>query len=530
VDFDEAKQEYLRLKSAFEAGDISASQFEEAVYGLIFVDRQGELWQIGLSSGEWYRKEGDAWIESVPPEDTSILKISPKAVSTAPERIAHSKGDPYFLNLPVWAWTFFALGGLVTLLGIFAVLTFYYINQRPTPIAVARTLVVYETETPTAVLTSTRTVVGKVVETAAPEETSEPVPTSQSIVEVTPTLTATPVLIPSPQPSVNPNRPPAVTWKQLSQTDFDRLENMKGEWLGILDYFIDEESGSYDFVNYKGLNSMRLRYTSEYTDIFMETADEDLILRDVEIEEVLAIPSGSKASYADIMCRFEDWSFTYSFSINTDNWTLFKYDDDQEVQLATGLLPSNFRSGEWGRFRMRCVGDTISVWLNSRLLASVRDTTFPTGQWAISLYRNEGFTEADLYMYSHRVYEQRNETALLGDMVQTGDTFITLDRGWLQEGSRYSLGVWIENRTADTLNIESDQIYLLRPDGKKISVDPNPPEGNGFKFPFNLRESLRVSNLYFQDITADDIDWGLQLVIDLTSSGLSEIRFQLPVE
>jgi hypothetical protein len=36
--------------------------------------------------------------------------------------------------------------------------------------------------------------------------------------------------------------------------------------------------------------------------------------------------------------------------------------------------------------------------------------------------------------------------------------------------------------------------------------------------------------MYFSGITADDIDWGLQLVIDLTAAGLNEISFQLPVE
>jgi hypothetical protein len=522
VDFEEAKQEYLRLKAAFEAGEISAAQFEEAVYDLTLIDVDGYLWQIGLSSGAWYRKEGDVWIEATPTSAPAARGAS------APEEIKPVKPvTQVFLNLPMWAWTLFALGSMVTLLGIFTIVTFYYINQRPTPVAVARTLVVYGTHTPTLRVTPSVTV-ERLTPTAALEETATP--TADNFEEVVPALTETPTFAPSPQPGPDSNLPAAITWKLISRADFDRLENVRGEWRGILDSYLEDDIVRYQFVNYKGLNGLQLRYLEEFLDVFMETEEEDLILRDIEIDEVIAIQSGNVSGYADIMCRFEDWSFTYAFSINANDWSLLKYNDDQEVQLATGQLPSSFRSGEWGRVRMRCVGETISVWLNSKLLASVRDATFPTGQWAISLYRNEDFEESEIYLYSHRVYMQRDEAALSGDMVQSGNTFITLDRGWRREGSRYSLGLWIENRASETLDFTAAQFYLLRPDGKRIPAQVNPPEGDAFKFPFSVSETLRASNLYFSELTAEDIDWGLQLVIDMTSSGLSEVRFQLPVE
>jgi hypothetical protein len=520
VDFEEARQEYLRLKAAFTAGEINAAQFEEAVYGLVLLDDENRLWQIGVSSGAWYRKEGEAWIEDSPPAHAAAL-----IPSASPEMTPQPKSSvATVLNLPVWAWTLFSLGGLVTLLGAFTLLTFYFINQRPTPIAVARTLVVYGTQTPTQRTTPTRTAVVGTIGT--PEASETPVPTDD-IDEILPTITITSAPTPLPQP--NSNQLPAITWKLLSRSDFDRMENLSGEWRGIIESIPENESGQFEFVNYKGLNGLRLKYVDEFVDVFMETDEDDLVLSDVEIDEVIAFRAGDTSGYVDIMCRFDYWSFTYTFSINTENWSLLKFDDAEEVTLASGQLPSGFRSGDWGRVRMRCVGDTISVWLNSSLLASVRDTTFPTGQWAISLYRNEDFQEAELYLNSHRVYQQRDEAALFGDMVQSGDSFVTLDGAWRREGSRYSLGVWIENRSKEALNIESNQIYLLRPDGSKIAVDANPSEGNAFRFPFSLSESLLATNLYFSQLTADDIDQGLQLVIDLSSSGLSVIRFQLPV-
>jgi hypothetical protein len=525
VDFETANTEYLRLKAAYEANEIDAAQFEEAVYGLSLLDSEGQLWQIGLSSGAWYRKEGDTWIEDSPPVGTASLQAALPA-SVPASSTAQPMTPKLFLNLPVWAWTLLALSGMVTWLGLFALVTFYYINQRPAPVAVSRTLVVYGIETPNFTPTPTHTAFARVTETMMVEETPVPEETEESF----PTITLEPTISVTPQPTRSGNLLPVTVWKQLSGSNFDRIENVRGEWRQTFDDSKEYELGDYQFVNYRGLNSAIFKYFSEFTDIIMETSEEELDLRDIEIEEMIAFRSGNDAGYLDIMCRFSDWIFTYTFTINSRDWALIKYDDDQETQLANGQLPSGFRAGEWGRVRMRCVGDTISVWLNSTLLVSVRDTTFPTGQWAITLYLNEGFSEADIYLNSHRVYYQRNEVPLLGDMIQVGDVFVTLDSGWRREGARYSLGVWFENRANETVNISADQIFLLRADGRRIPVDANPSEGNAFQFPFSLREGMRTGNMYFSGITADDIDWGLQLVIDLTAAGLNEISFQLPVE
>jgi hypothetical protein len=528
VDFENAKQEYLRLKADFEAGVMNAAQFEEAVYGLILMDSDGNLWQIGLSSGAWYRKEGDIWIEDTPsgtavsaPAAAALPIVLPAAEAVGPRR--------KILNLPVWAWTLFGLGGLVTLLGIFTVLTYYFINQRPTPIAVAPTMAVFETRTPTPTHTIVRRTLALGVETAVPEDTPSPVET-EVVEELTPTMAVVTTATSTTRPNTNANLLPTFTWKLISWTNFDRLENIRGEWRATMDDSVEYELGEYEFLSYKGLNGTQFRSINEYTDVMMQSSEEELNLTDVEIEEVMAFKPGSTSEYMDIMCRFEEWIFTYSFTVSSNDWKLIKYNDDEEVDLASGQMPSGFRSGEWGRVRMRCVGDTISVWLNSRLLASVRDTTFPSGQWAMTLYLNEGSSEASVYLQSHRVYQQKNEVPLLGDMVQVGDTFITLDSGWRREGARNSLGVWFENRTNQELKIEADQVYLLRPDGRQIAVDPNPSEGNAYRFPLSVKENLRAEDLYFIGLTADDIDWGLQLVVDLTSAGYNEVRFQLPVE
>jgi hypothetical protein len=525
VDFDRAKSEYLRLKAAFDAGEISAEQFEQAVYGLSFVDVHGQAWQIGLSSGLWYRKAGDAWVEATPPSGSAALERIQAAPAASPT-VGSFTIPKALQKLPAWVWTLLALGSLATWLGIFSLITYYHIMQRPAPIAIARTLVVYGDETRAPVATVTRmptpliTETIELVETPMAEETEAPLPTIT--LEPTATITA--------RPPISVDLLPVRVWKLLSWSNFDRLENVRGEWRQTFDDSEEYDLGDYQFVNHKGLNSANFKYFTEFTDVLMATTDEELALSDLEIETMLAFRPGSEAGYLDIMCRFSDWIFTYAFTINSSQWALTRYNDEQETQLANGQLPAGFRNGDWGRVRMRCVGDTLSVWLNSLLLVSVRDTTFDSGQWAMTLYLNEGFSEADIYLNSHRVFYPQDQVALVGDMLEVGDTFVTLDSGWRREGTRYSLGVWIENRSAQALEISADQVYLLHPDGRRIPVDAAPPEANAFRFPLTIRESLRASQLYFSGLTFDDIDWGLQLVFDLRAAGLNELRFQLPVD
>jgi hypothetical protein len=520
VDFETAKQEYLRLRAAFDAGEITAAQFEEAAYALTLEDAGGRLWQIGLSSGAWYRKEGDAWIEDTPPEGMGVVHKS------APAPIAQEGAAPRaFRTVPAWVWTVLVLSVLVTWLGLISVVAYYYSSRKPAPVAVVRTVVVYGVATATNTPSPFPT----------PVPPTEPVDvdftlTPADIEEPFPTVSAEPTLTITPAPTVQGNQLPLTTWRRLSWSNFDRLESVRAEWRQTIDDAKEYELGDYQFVNYKGLNSVLFKYYTELTDIIMEVSEEDLVLSDIEIEEVIAFKPGSEAGYLDIMCRFSDWIFNYTFSVNSRDWALIKYDDDQEFQLANGEMPAGFRNGDWGRVRMRCVGDTISVWVNSKLLVSVRDATFPSGEWAMTLYMNEGFEEAEIYLNSHRVYYDSGGIALVGDMVQAGDTFITLDRGWRREGTRYSLGVWIENRSTQALDISADQVYLLRPDGRRIAVDASPSEGNAFQFPLKLQESLRASDLYFTGLTAEDIGQGLQLVFNLTAAGLNEFRFQLPVE
>ncbi len=51
---------------AFFTGELSFDQFQEAIEELVFTDVEGNLWVLGISSGEWYRKVGTDWVLGTP--------------------------------------------------------------------------------------------------------------------------------------------------------------------------------------------------------------------------------------------------------------------------------------------------------------------------------------------------------------------------------------------------------------------------------------------------------------------------------
>jgi len=87
MDFREAMAQYWKLRSQHEAGTLGDAEFEAAVGDLTVVDAQGDAWQIGVSTGRWYRFDGQTWVEgfpALPSEDPSqalLLRPTPGPAS-----------------------------------------------------------------------------------------------------------------------------------------------------------------------------------------------------------------------------------------------------------------------------------------------------------------------------------------------------------------------------------------------------------------------------------------------------------------
>ncbi len=75
--FEEAFNEYERLKAAYEAGDMDAAAFDTAVSRLQVVGQDGRHWRIGALTGDWYRAEGGVWVPDNPQRPTPPPSVPP---------------------------------------------------------------------------------------------------------------------------------------------------------------------------------------------------------------------------------------------------------------------------------------------------------------------------------------------------------------------------------------------------------------------------------------------------------------------
>jgi hypothetical protein len=85
VDFATAERRYRELKGLYDAGQLSAKDFQAEVDKLMLQDEEKRWWMIGISSGKWYVNKEGQWIEAQPPSPVPAEGPLPKEeVKTIP--------------------------------------------------------------------------------------------------------------------------------------------------------------------------------------------------------------------------------------------------------------------------------------------------------------------------------------------------------------------------------------------------------------------------------------------------------------
>ena len=77
MDFNDASSKYARLKQQYEQGRINAQEFERQANEITVTDSTGNLWQIGVKTGKWYRYNGQNWVEDAPGESHPAVQAAP---------------------------------------------------------------------------------------------------------------------------------------------------------------------------------------------------------------------------------------------------------------------------------------------------------------------------------------------------------------------------------------------------------------------------------------------------------------------
>jgi hypothetical protein len=91
MDFKQAEERFEALKSKFAKGTLSETDFKAQLEELMIQDEKGDWWMIGYETGQWYRNDGNDWVQAEPPGYAS--KLSAKAQAET-ERKAKEKATP----------------------------------------------------------------------------------------------------------------------------------------------------------------------------------------------------------------------------------------------------------------------------------------------------------------------------------------------------------------------------------------------------------------------------------------------------
>lgn len=370
MDFQETNRLYIHLKQQFDQGQITAAEFEKQVNDIRVTGPGGELWQIGVKSGRWYRFNGQAWVEDnpFPPEVGTVVQPSDLEPPPPPREPPG--------NIPIPPPQKKKLSTLVLILiGL-------------------------------AGLACVGLVVGGIVIMG---NLPGPVPTLPAETAVTIINTAVP-----PTPSPYPAALPTETTPELATEQANPGEG--GYGIPFQDGFDDPASGWNDIR--VGENFNTLYFENAYlivvtTKKFSAWSNPGLNLtKSIQVEVDAKKTSGSTYDEYGLLCRYKENNDgthnAYYFAISNEGLGLiYKIDHDEKTLLLTDppekrsdiILPGD----QINRLRADCIGDTLTLYINDQKLVSVNDSSFQGGDVGLRADSEDGETE--IHFDNFIVYE-----------------------------------------------------------------------------------------------------------------------------
>jgi hypothetical protein len=75
MNFNEAEEQFKKLKAQFDAGMLPEPKFKSELEELMIRDEQGRWWTIGYETGLWYRHDGKNWVQTDLSKDQSQKSV-----------------------------------------------------------------------------------------------------------------------------------------------------------------------------------------------------------------------------------------------------------------------------------------------------------------------------------------------------------------------------------------------------------------------------------------------------------------------
>ncbi len=317
MDFKETWRVYTELKEQFDQGRLSADNFEKRVNEMTVTDVRGDLWQIGVSSGKWYRYDGQNWVEDMP------FNIIQPPVLAAPVE-THSSSFK-------WLWIGGGLAGLALVgCAAVAIMIFFFNQNEPLP---------------------NNTVV------------PQPVIATQPLPVLPQPATETPISSgPIAGPGFDPNSPPF----------FDDFSNPASGWNRerTADYVRDYENGNYRIQVNKTKWALMANPNKNFAGEVIVEVDAakvggpdkngfGVICRYQDENNYYRFMISSDGLMVISMKKNGAWS-----NLSSDVW-----EPSNAINLGSA---SN-------HIRAECIGDSLKLLVNDQLAASASDSSFTSG-------------------------------------------------------------------------------------------------------------------------------------------------------
>lgn len=212
--------------------------------------------------------------------------------------------------------------------------------------------------------------------TSTPLPTETPNPTETPV----PTQTPLPTNTPGPSPTIQVESPPEPNFRLAFEDDFS--------------FALGWPTGSDTFVH---LHYTRGGYVIEnkvVQDVVWSTRSQQF--SDMRVEVTANRESGDLEGYYGVVCRFADGSNFYVLAVSSDgSYMIGKQKAGNLTFLIEGLNESGsvFTGNAPNLIRGDCIGNTLSLYANGVMLASVEDTDFTAGAagLAVGTKRNPGY-------------------------------------------------------------------------------------------------------------------------------------------
>jgi hypothetical protein len=323
MDFNDAQAKYTRLKQQYDQGQINAAEFEQQVNDMTITDSDGTLWQIGVSTGKWFRREGERWVEAVPPGAAAPLSSSPPIPPPPIDNYPASAPS----GRPKWLWV---VGGLAALALIacvvIVILVFVLGGSNPEPQVAA-------------------------APSAIPQQSGATSPAPGA------PLQADQTALPGFDPTtifVDDFSDPASGWDRQSPSG------------GVTDY----ANGQYRIlVNEPDLTVWSLAH---------KNFDDQV---GIQVDATKA--RGPDDNEFGVFCRYQDNDNYYQFLISSDGFALIgKQFNGTNVGLSSEKMQFTdaIRQGAaTNRIHATCMGDTLTLSVNGQEVARATDSSFSSG-------------------------------------------------------------------------------------------------------------------------------------------------------